>query len=56
MSGYTRYYDTCTQTPVLFNPSSKIFISYEDNFSFQAKGDFAKQKGLAGVVSLLSVI
>ncbi|GAA5840043.1 hypothetical protein JCM3766R1_000652 [Sporobolomyces carnicolor] len=49
MSGYTRYYDTCTQTPVLFNPSSKIFISYEDNFSFQAKGDFAKQKGLAGV-------
>ncbi|GAA5876791.1 hypothetical protein JCM16303_006287 [Sporobolomyces ruberrimus] len=49
LSGYTRYFDTCTQTPILFNPSSKIFITYEDATSFQAKGAYAKQMGLAGV-------
>ncbi|GAA5822643.1 hypothetical protein JCM5353_000619 [Sporobolomyces roseus] len=48
-SGYTRSYDTCTQTPVLFNPASKIFVTYEDAMSFKAKGAYAKQMGLAGV-------
>ena len=48
-SGYTRSFD-CTQTPVLFNPTSKIFITYEDAQSFKAKGAYAKQMGLAGVV------
>ncbi|GAA5897334.1 glycoside hydrolase family 18 protein [Sporobolomyces salmoneus] len=49
LAGYTRYFDNCTQTPLLFNPSSRIFITYEDNASFKAKGNFAKQKGLAGI-------
>ncbi|GAA5959816.1 hypothetical protein JCM3765_000110 [Sporobolomyces pararoseus] len=49
LSGYTRSFDTCTQTPVLFNPSTQIFITYEDAVSFQAKGAYAKQMGLAGV-------
>lgn len=49
-SGYTRSFDSCTQTPVLFNPTSKIFVTYEDAQSFKAKGAYAKQMGLAGVV------
>ncbi|GAA6011266.1 hypothetical protein JCM11491_006778 [Sporobolomyces phaffii] len=49
LSGYTRSFDTCTQAPVLFNPSTRIFITYEDAVSFQAKGAYAKQMGLAGV-------
>lgn len=49
-SGYTRSFDSCTHTPVLFNPTSKIFVTYEDAQSFKAKGAYAKQMGLAGVV------
>ncbi|GAA5938800.1 glycoside hydrolase family 18 protein [Sporobolomyces koalae] len=50
LNGYARSFDKCTQTPVLFNKDSQIFITYEDATSFQSKGNYAKQKGLAGVV------
>ncbi|GAA6062333.1 hypothetical protein JCM10212_006583 [Sporobolomyces blumeae] len=51
-SGYTRSFDSCTQTPVLFNGASdkKIFITYEDQQSFKAKAAYAKKMGLAGIV------
>ncbi|EGU11610.1 Endochitinase [Rhodotorula toruloides ATCC 204091] len=49
--GYTRYFDSCTQTPFLFNPAGaqKSFITYDDAQSYTAKGKFALAKGLAGV-------
>ncbi|GAA6028952.1 hypothetical protein JCM8097_001522 [Rhodosporidiobolus ruineniae] len=47
--GYTRYYDTCTQTPFLFSPSEKVLITYDDAQSFAAKAAYAKSKGLAGI-------
>ncbi|BGP50485.1 hypothetical protein JCM10450v2_006404 [Rhodotorula kratochvilovae] len=50
-SGYTRYFDECTKTPFLFNPAGnrKLFVTYEDDESWAAKGAYAKAKGLAGV-------
>ncbi|BGP26597.1 hypothetical protein JCM10295v2_005550 [Rhodotorula toruloides] len=41
--GYTRYFDSCTQTPFLFNPAGgqKSFITYDDAQSYTAKGKFA---------------
>ncbi|BGP10248.1 hypothetical protein JCM10049v2_006131 [Rhodotorula toruloides] len=49
--GYTRYFDTCTQTPLLFNPAGaqKSFITYDDAQSYTVKGKFALAKGLAGI-------
>ncbi|GAA5842063.1 hypothetical protein JCM9279_002772 [Rhodotorula babjevae] len=50
-SNYTRYFDECTKTPFLFNPAGnrKLFITYEDDQSWAAKGAYAKANGLAGV-------
>ncbi|GAA5965768.1 hypothetical protein JCM21900_002131 [Sporobolomyces salmonicolor] len=49
LSGYVRYYDSCTQTPFLFSESDQIFVTYEDDASFAAKAAYAKANGLAGV-------
>ncbi|CEQ40749.1 SPOSA6832_02407 [Sporobolomyces salmonicolor] len=49
LSGYVRYYDSCTQTPFLFSKSDQIFVTYEDDASFAAKAAYAKANGLAGV-------
>lgn len=37
LNGYTRYWDTCTSTPFLFNPSIKRLIIYDDAQSSAAK-------------------
>lgn len=49
MGGYKRYWDDCTSTPFLFNPSTKLFIAYEDVRSTNLKAVFAKKAGLAGI-------
>ncbi|OAV99483.1 hypothetical protein PTTG_06669 [Puccinia triticina 1-1 BBBD Race 1] len=49
LKGFTRYYDHCSRTPFLFDPSSKTFISYDDARSLARKTRFAKSNGLAGV-------
>lgn len=49
LKGFTRHYDKCSKTPFLFNPSSKILISYDDPRSFARKSRFVKSKGLGGV-------
>ncbi|KAL8276833.1 hypothetical protein RQP46_010764 [Phenoliferia psychrophenolica] len=48
-SGFTRYWDDCTSTPFLFNPSTKVFITYDDSESIGLKAAFAVKKGLAGL-------
>ncbi|KAM0754712.1 glycoside hydrolase, partial [Meredithblackwellia eburnea MCA 4105] len=35
--GFTRYWDSCTSTPFLFNPGLRLFITYEDKQSATAK-------------------
>ncbi|KAF7301988.1 Glycoside hydrolase family 18 protein [Mycena indigotica] len=41
-------YDTCTQTPFVYNTTTKVMISYDDARSFAAKGAWIKSAGLAG--------
>ncbi|EJD43361.1 glycoside hydrolase [Auricularia subglabra TFB-10046 SS5] len=48
-NGFTRYFDECSRTPFLFNPTTRDFIAYDDPQSYGAKAAFARQHGLAGV-------
>ncbi|KAJ2514860.1 hypothetical protein H4217_005519 [Coemansia sp. RSA 1939] len=47
-SPWVRTWDDTTKTPWLFNPKTKMFVSYDDPKSLTAKVDYAKSKGLAG--------
>ncbi|KAJ2808329.1 hypothetical protein H4S07_003436, partial [Coemansia furcata] len=47
---WVRQWDPVSQTPWLFNPSTKQFISYDDPQSIKAKIDYASSKGLAGAM------
>lgn len=47
-NGYTRYFDELAKVPYLYNGS--VFISYDDIESISAKVDYAKEKGLGGVM------
>ncbi|KAJ6491331.1 glycoside hydrolase family 18 protein [Mycena vitilis] len=40
--------DPCSKTPVLYNSSSHVMVSYDDVESFAAKGSFITEKQLAG--------
>ncbi|KAL4078209.1 glycoside hydrolase superfamily [Scleroderma yunnanense] len=44
---YSRF-DTCSQTPYLYNKTSEVMVSYDNPDSFTAKGAFIKQAGLRG--------
>ncbi|KAI8376068.1 glycoside hydrolase [Radiomyces spectabilis] len=48
--GWVRHWDNVTQTPWLFNPSSKTFISYDDPQSLRVKVKHALCEDLAGVM------
>ncbi|KAJ1792767.1 hypothetical protein IW139_003859 [Coemansia sp. RSA 353] len=45
---WVRQWDDVSQTPWLFNPNTKQFISYDDTESIKIKLDYAASKGLAG--------
>ncbi|KAJ1986125.1 hypothetical protein GGI25_003513 [Coemansia spiralis] len=49
-STWVRQWDPVSQTPWLFNPSTKRFISYEDPTSIAAKVKYALEKGLGGTM------
>ncbi|MVP01590.1 glycosyl hydrolase family 18 protein [Paenibacillus lutrae] len=49
-NGFTRYWNDATKTPYLYNPTSKIFIAYEDEASIHLKNEFIKTKGLRGAM------
>lgn len=49
-NGFTRYWNDTAKVPYLYNPSSRIFISYDDADSFGYKTSFIKSKGLAGAM------
>ncbi len=49
-NGYTRYWDEKAQVPYLWNPTEKIFISYEDEQSIALKIAYIKNLGLAGAM------
>lgn len=47
---WIRKWDKVTQTPWLFNPKDKTFISYDDPKSISIKVDYALCKDLGGVM------
>nr|QDJ94321.1 chitinase chiA1 [Cordyceps cicadae] len=47
---WVRQWDNTTQTPWLFNPKTKTYISYDDPQSLKIKADYAASKGLAGAM------
>ena len=48
--GFTRQWDSEAHAPFLWNPSSGIFITYEDPDSLRDKARFVKQHHLGGVM------
>ncbi|MES3019659.1 MAG: glycoside hydrolase family 18 protein [Bacteroidota bacterium] len=47
--GYKRYWDKAAQAPYLFNPETKVFLTYDDEKSIQKKAKYIKQNKLAGI-------
>jgi len=42
-------FDTCSETPFLFDPTTKNLISYDDITSMTLKSQFAAKMRLAGI-------
>ncbi|KAI8050146.1 glycoside hydrolase superfamily [Gilbertella persicaria] len=47
---WIRTWDNASSTPWLFNPETKVFISYDDPLSIAAKVKSARSKGLGGIM------
>jgi chitinase len=46
--GYSSTFDSCSQTPFLYDESKQMLVSYDDARAFTAKGNFIKSSGLLG--------
>ncbi|NEW08200.1 chitinase [Paenibacillus sp. SYP-B3998] len=46
--GFTRYWNNTTKTPFLYNSTTQIFITYDDEQSIHLKNEYLKTKGLRG--------
>lgn len=49
-AGYTRYWDTASSAPYLYNPDTQTFVSYEDAESVARKCKYVLDKKLGGVM------
>lgn len=47
--GYRRHWDRKAQAPYLFNPGTKVFITYDDEKSIRKKAKYIKKNDLAGI-------
>jgi chitinase len=47
-NGFTRYWNSSARVPYLYNATSKVFITYEDEASIHEKGNYIIGKGLRG--------
>ncbi|WP_084165673.1 glycoside hydrolase family 18 protein [Dyadobacter crusticola] len=48
-NGYKKYYDKKAKAPYLFNDSTKVLITYEDEKSIRLKCKYIKKHNLAGI-------
>ena len=48
--GYTRHWDERSLAPWLWNSESRSFISYDDARSIRLKSDYARERGLGGIM------
>ncbi|KAJ6491315.1 glycoside hydrolase family 18 protein [Mycena vitilis] len=46
--GIDYVFDSCSQTPFVYNSTSQVMVSYDDATSLAAKGQFINAQGLAG--------
>ncbi|KAJ2913290.1 hypothetical protein MD484_g7133, partial [Candolleomyces efflorescens] len=47
-AGISYRYDSCSQTPYVYNATSEIMVSFDNAQSFAAKGSFIRSTGLKG--------
>ncbi|KAF7348538.1 Glycoside hydrolase family 18 protein [Mycena venus] len=47
-NGIGYVFDSCSQTPFVYNQTSQVMVSYDDATSFAAKGRFINAQGLLG--------
>ena len=47
-SGIVYAFDACSQTPYVYDNATQIMVSYDDVASFEAKGRWIREKGVAG--------
>ncbi len=48
--GFVRYWDSASQAPYLYNAATHVFVSYDDPESMEAKGRYAVNHHLGGVM------
>jgi len=48
--GFVRYWDNRAQAPYLWNPTSRVFISYDDPQSIAVKARYVLQHRLGGMM------
>lgn len=49
-NGFTRHWDEAAQAPLLWNPSTATFITYDDPASLRAKAAFVRATDLRGIM------
>jgi chitinase len=49
-NGFIKYWDDVAKAPYLFNPQTKVFISYDDERSIREKCAYIKKYKLAGAM------
>ena len=47
---YTRHWDDMSKVPFIFNPSTGLWISYDDSESISLKNEYIKREKLAGAM------
>lgn len=50
LATYTRHWDDASKVPFLFNPSTQIWISYDDLESISIKNNYIKREQLGGAM------
>jgi chitinase len=49
-NGFTRYWDSISSVPYLYNPQTQIFVSYEDSQSLGLKCEYVLDHKLGGIM------
>ncbi len=49
-SGFTRYWDSISSVPYLYDPAKQTFVSYEDTESLTLKGEYVLYHRLGGIM------
>jgi chitinase len=49
-AGFQRFWHTEAQVPWLYNPASRIWISYDDPESVRRKAEYVRERGLGGIM------